>query len=158
MSSPSRLLMRFLTDFEQVFNVGQLRRSKYKQHAEVSGRKKDQSSNFFDSNNREAKREREHMASECLETLISWLKAGGNVGIHGPSHPHPFSIFTHTARIHRRDQQYTSTSTSPRRPRQARTRTQAALHRISLRRPCHPCCQHCCQGRFWGPRLRRYAS
>jgi hypothetical protein len=23
------------------------------------------------------------MASECLEDLIRWLKAGGNVGIHG---------------------------------------------------------------------------
>lgn len=23
------------------------------------------------------------MASECLEELIAWLKAGGNVGIHG---------------------------------------------------------------------------
>lgn len=81
----SNKLQRYLLWLEyevKVFNVGQLRRSKYKQHAEVSGRKKDQSSNFFDSNNREAKREREHMASECLETLISWLKAGGNVGIH----------------------------------------------------------------------------
>ena len=65
--------------------MGQLRRSKYKKQAEVSGIKGDQSANFFDSNNKAAQREREHMASECLETLISWLKAGGNVGIHGKS-------------------------------------------------------------------------
>jgi len=51
--------------------------------AEESGLKGDQSSNFFDTNNKDASREREHMASECLENLISWLKAGGNVGIHG---------------------------------------------------------------------------
>lgn len=25
------------------------------------------------------------MASDCLEDLIGWLKAGGNVGIHGQS-------------------------------------------------------------------------
>lgn len=49
----------------------------------MSGKKADQSSNFFDSKNKEAAREREHMAAECLEQLISWLKAGGNVGIHG---------------------------------------------------------------------------
>lgn len=49
----------------------------------MSGTKADQSANFFDSKNRSAQREREHMASECLEELISWLKAGGNVGIHG---------------------------------------------------------------------------
>jgi len=53
--------------------------------AEESGLKGDQSSNFFDTNNKDASREREHMASECLENLISWLKAGGNVGIHGAS-------------------------------------------------------------------------
>lgn len=70
----------------QVFNVGQLRRSKYKKQAEVSGEKADQSANFFDANNKSAAREREHMASECLEQLISWLKAGGNVGIHGAFH------------------------------------------------------------------------
>lgn len=51
--------------------------------AEESGRKEDQSANFFDNNNAEAAKARERMASDCLEDLIKWLKAGGNVGIHG---------------------------------------------------------------------------
>lgn len=55
----------------------------YKKRAESSGVKEDQSANFFDSNNEKAQRERENMASDCLESLIDWLKAGGNVGIHG---------------------------------------------------------------------------
>lgn len=79
------LFRPLLTCIAQVFNVGQLRRQKYKHQAEVSGHKADQSANFFDSKNKEAAREREHMAAECLEQLISWLKAGGNVGIHGQS-------------------------------------------------------------------------
>lgn len=66
-----------------MFNVGQLRRAKYAKMAAESGKKGDQSSNFFSETNKDARREREHMASECLENLISWLKAGGNVGIHG---------------------------------------------------------------------------
>ncbi|ORY72206.1 6-phosphofructo-2-kinase-domain-containing protein [Leucosporidium creatinivorum] len=81
----SNKLQRYLLWLEyevKVFNVGQLRRSKYKKQAEETGKKEDQSANFFDANNKSAAREREHMASECLEQLISWLKAGGNVGIH----------------------------------------------------------------------------
>lgn len=53
--------------------------------AEESGRKEDQSANFFDNSNAEAAKARERMASECLEDLIKWLKEGGNVGIHGQS-------------------------------------------------------------------------
>ncbi|KAM0756356.1 fructose-2,6-bisphosphatase [Meredithblackwellia eburnea MCA 4105] len=81
----SNKLRRYLLWLEydvKVFNVGQLRRSTYKKKAEQSGVKGDQSANFFDHNNKAAQREREHMASECLESLIAWLKAGGNVGIH----------------------------------------------------------------------------
>lgn len=78
-----------LTLLRQVFNVGQLRRSTYKKQAEVSGVKGDQSANFFDSNNKTAQQERERMASQSLEELISWLKAGGNVGIHGEPLFHP---------------------------------------------------------------------
>ncbi len=78
--------------------MGQLRRAKYAKMAEESGLKGDQSSNFFDTNNKDASREREHMASECLENLISWLKAGGNVGIHGKrAHsPPPSPPITHS--------------------------------------------------------------
>lgn len=68
---------------QQVFNVGQLRRSKYSKEAEVSGERPDQSSTYFDSTNKQAQRDREKLASQCLENLISWLKEGGNVGIHG---------------------------------------------------------------------------
>lgn len=102
-----------------MFNVGQLRRSKYKKQAEVSGIKGDQSSNFFDSNNKAAQREREHMASECLETLISWLKAGGNVGIHGLSSVSGAVDAAAELRVDRRDQQHPGAASSARRPHQA---------------------------------------
>lgn len=66
-----------------MFNVGQYRRAKYRELAKTSGKKADQSSNFFDAANPEASKAREAMAAECLEDLIKWLKEGGNVGIHG---------------------------------------------------------------------------
>ncbi|BGP45919.1 Fructose-2,6-bisphosphatase [Rhodotorula kratochvilovae] len=81
----SNKLQRYLLWLEyqvKVFNVGQYRRQIYRQMAEESGHKADQSSNFFDTKNEEASKAREAMASECLEDLIRWLKAGGNVGIH----------------------------------------------------------------------------
>ncbi|GAA5932925.1 fructose-2,6-bisphosphatase [Sporobolomyces koalae] len=81
----SNKLQRYLLWLEysvKVFNVGQYRRAKYRELAKVSGKKADQSSNFFDANNPEASKAREAMAAECLEDLIKWLKQGGNVGIH----------------------------------------------------------------------------
>lgn len=81
----SNKLQRYLLWLEydvKVFNVGQYRRAKYRELAKVSGKKADQSSNFFDANNPEASKAREAMAAECLEDLIKWLKNGGNVGIH----------------------------------------------------------------------------
>ena len=69
----------------QVFNVGQMRRAKYKKLLEETGKKADQSANFFDCSNDDAKAVREALAAECLENLIDWLKEGGNVGIHGAS-------------------------------------------------------------------------
>ncbi|BGP22653.1 Fructose-2,6-bisphosphatase [Rhodotorula toruloides] len=79
----SNKLQRYLLWLEyEVFNVGQYRRAKYRKLAEESGQKADQSSNFFDAKNASASKEREMMASECLEDLIRWLKDGGNVGIH----------------------------------------------------------------------------
>ncbi|KWU44883.1 fructose-2,6-bisphosphatase [Rhodotorula sp. JG-1b] len=79
----SNKLQRYLLWLEyQVFNVGQYRRAVYRKMAEESGRKEDQSANFFDNNNAEAAKARERMASDCLEDLIKWLKEGGNVGIH----------------------------------------------------------------------------
>lgn len=45
--------------------------------------KEDHNANYFDHNNSNAMKARESFAEESLESLISWLKAGGNVGIHG---------------------------------------------------------------------------
>jgi 6-phosphofructo-2-kinase/fructose-2,6-biphosphatase 2 len=67
----------------KVFNAGQLRRSKSKRIAELFGTKEDHSASFFDRDNAEASAKREKLSEECLESLISWLKEGGNVGIHG---------------------------------------------------------------------------
>lgn len=68
-----------------MFNVGQYRREKYRERAKLSGKKEDQSAHFFDSKNTTAHEAREGMAADCLESLIHWLKHGGNVGIHGAS-------------------------------------------------------------------------
>ncbi|MBW0475242.1 hypothetical protein O181_014957 [Austropuccinia psidii MF-1] len=81
----SNKLQRYLKWLEfsvRVFNVGQYRREKYKQRAKELGLKEDQSASFFDPNNTSASEVREQLAAECLEKLIAWLKAGGNVGIH----------------------------------------------------------------------------
>ncbi|POW01384.1 hypothetical protein PSTT_12501 [Puccinia striiformis] len=81
----SNKLQRYLKWLEfsvRVFNVGQHRRDKFRKMAQELGLKEDQSANFFDPNNEHARHVREELAAECLESLISWLKAGGNVGIH----------------------------------------------------------------------------
>ncbi|POW20136.1 hypothetical protein PSHT_03809 [Puccinia striiformis] len=83
----SNKLQRYLKWLEfsvRVFNVGQHRRDKFRKMAQELGLKEDQSANFFDPNNEHARHVREELAAECLESLISWLKAGGNVGIHDP--------------------------------------------------------------------------
>lgn len=81
----SNKLMRYLRWLEysvKVFNVGQLRRALAKAKLAKSGVKEDQSAAFFDPHNPAAYKLRTQMAEECLEQLITWLKKGGNVGIH----------------------------------------------------------------------------
>lgn len=78
--------------------MGQLRRSKAKSRASKqgeppshllpltihrTGKKENHSANFFSSENDEAARQREILAEESLEMLITWLHEGGNVAIHG---------------------------------------------------------------------------
>lgn len=66
----------------RIFNVGNKRRVaalNYEQ-TKVPGTKHD--ANFFDPSNAEYSSERDLLALETLEELISWLKRGGNVGIH----------------------------------------------------------------------------
>lgn len=47
-----------------------------------TGKKEVHSANFFSSQNDDAARQREILAEESLEMLISWLHEGGNVAIH----------------------------------------------------------------------------
>ncbi|KIJ06096.1 fructose-2,6-bisphosphate 2-phosphatase [Paxillus involutus ATCC 200175] len=78
-------LMRYLKWLEyevQVFNVGQLRRSRARQMALQSGITEDHTSKYFSHDNVEANRSRDKLAEDSLEMLIQWLKKGGNVGIH----------------------------------------------------------------------------
>jgi 6-phosphofructo-2-kinase/fructose-2,6-biphosphatase 2 len=51
-----------------------------------SGVKEDHSASYFSHSNEEATRLREQLSADSLEMLISWLKEGGNVGIHGTRH------------------------------------------------------------------------
>ncbi|KDN53122.1 bifunctional 6-phosphofructo-2-kinase/fructose-2,6-bisphosphate 2-phosphatase [Tilletiaria anomala UBC 951] len=81
----SNKLMRYLKWLEydvKVFNVGQMRRALARTKLRESGITEDHTASFFDPANPEAYALRSQMASECLEQLIIWLKAGGNVGIH----------------------------------------------------------------------------
>jgi 6-phosphofructo-2-kinase/fructose-2,6-biphosphatase 2 len=71
-----------------VFNVGQLRRSKARAEQQQGGEKVDHSADYFSASNEKGQAIREQLASESLESLISWLKKEGNVGIMGESH-HP---------------------------------------------------------------------
>ncbi|KAH9946407.1 bifunctional 6-phosphofructo-2-kinase/fructose-2,6-bisphosphate 2-phosphatase [Epithele typhae] len=79
----SNKLMRYLKWLEyNVFNVGQLRRSRARQKAQQSGKREDHTASYFSHDNSEATRIREELANDSLEMLIKWLKDGGNVGIH----------------------------------------------------------------------------
>jgi hypothetical protein len=48
-----------------------------------SGVKEVHNANYFSHDNEEATNLREKLAEDSLEMLITWLKEGGNVGIHG---------------------------------------------------------------------------
>ncbi|WFC99821.1 Fructose-2,6-bisphosphatase [Malassezia yamatoensis] len=82
----SNKLMRYLRWREykvKVFNVGQMRRAKARMRQEKTGVKEDQTAAFFDSHNAAGQKQRNELASECLEQLITWLRdREGNVGIH----------------------------------------------------------------------------
>lgn len=96
----------------QVFNVGQLRRSRARQRAQQyafapghsanllmsserhrSGKREDHTASYFSHDNVEATRLRDQLANDSLEMLIQWLKEGGNVGIHGESYSR---LYVHT--------------------------------------------------------------
>ncbi|KAF8610235.1 bifunctional 6-phosphofructo-2-kinase/fructose-2,6-bisphosphate 2-phosphatase [Ceratobasidium sp. AG-I] len=81
----SNKLTRYLKWLEysvEVFNVGQLRRSKARAKKEKSGITEDHTASYFSHSDDKASQLREALAEECLESLISWLKKGGNVAIH----------------------------------------------------------------------------
>ncbi|WRT70241.1 uncharacterized protein IL334_007236 [Kwoniella shivajii] len=80
----SNKLMRYLRWLEynvDVFNVGQLRRSKARSALKEGKEKVDHSATYFSHSNAQATQIREQLANETLESLISWLKKNGNVGI-----------------------------------------------------------------------------
>lgn len=66
----------------RIFNVGNKRRvaALHYEQTNVPGTKHD--ANFFDPANAQHSSERDLLAQETLQELISWLKRGGNVGIH----------------------------------------------------------------------------
>jgi 6-phosphofructo-2-kinase/fructose-2,6-biphosphatase 2 len=68
-----------------VFNVGQLRRSKARDAVTAGGEKQPHMADYFSHSNASAKSVREKLAEESLESLIRWLKEEGNVGIMGES-------------------------------------------------------------------------
>ncbi|CAG8433783.1 11365_t:CDS:10 [Diversispora eburnea] len=80
----TKKLKRYLTWLQyetKVFNVGNLRR-----HSSINNNNPPGSTShsfsFFDPHNEQAKQLREHIAMECLDELIDWLKKGGRIGIH----------------------------------------------------------------------------
>ncbi|KAK8853184.1 hypothetical protein IAR55_003886 [Kwoniella newhampshirensis] len=80
----SNKLMRYLRWLEynvDVFNVGQLRRSKARDQMQSGQGKVDHSATYFSHTDAKATKTRELLAEESLESLITWLKKEGNVGI-----------------------------------------------------------------------------
>jgi len=49
----------------------------------IRGIREDHTASWFSHDNTEANHSREKLAQDSLEMLITWLKEGGNVGIHG---------------------------------------------------------------------------
>ncbi|KAF8207114.1 fructose-2,6-bisphosphatase [Mycena galopus ATCC 62051] len=82
LSNKLMIYLKWLEYDVKVFNVGQLRRTRAKQKAQQSGIKEDHSADFFSSSNAQGTLSRDQLAEDSLEMLITWLKAGGNVGIH----------------------------------------------------------------------------
>ncbi|KAJ7221022.1 6-phosphofructo-2-kinase-domain-containing protein [Mycena haematopus] len=82
LSNKLMIYLKWLEYDVKVFNVGQLRRTRANQKAQQSGIKEDHSAVFFSSSNAEGTLSRDRLAEDSLEMLITWLKAGGNVGIH----------------------------------------------------------------------------
>ncbi|KAG8861970.1 Fructose-2,6-bisphosphatase [Tulasnella sp. 330] len=81
----SNKLTRYLQWLEykvKVFNVGQLRRKRAQEVEQQQGVKENHSAQYFSHSNEDAIKAREGLAEESLEMLITWLKGGGNVGIH----------------------------------------------------------------------------
>jgi len=48
-----------------------------------TGHQEAHTAQFFSGTNEDAMKKREQLAEESLEMLISWLRRGGNVAIHG---------------------------------------------------------------------------
>jgi 6-phosphofructo-2-kinase/fructose-2,6-biphosphatase 2 len=82
LSNKLMIYLKWLEYNVKVFNVGQLRRSRARQKAQMSGVREDHTASYFSNDNEEARRRREQLAEDSLEMLITWLKEGGNVGIH----------------------------------------------------------------------------
>lgn len=72
----ARKVARYLTWLgisTRVFNVGEYRRQKI-----GAG----QDANFFDPDNKEARKARLHMAIAALDDMLNWLRQGGKVAIY----------------------------------------------------------------------------
>ncbi|KAF9466579.1 6-phosphofructo-2-kinase-domain-containing protein [Collybia nuda] len=82
LSNKLEVYLKWLEYDVKVFNVGQLRRTRARQKAKLSGIKEDHTASWFSHDNPEATESRERLAQDSLEMLINWLKEGGNVGIH----------------------------------------------------------------------------
>ncbi|KAG8950433.1 Fructose-2,6-bisphosphatase [Tulasnella sp. 424] len=84
-SSIAVKLLRYLTWLEykvKIFNVGELRRKKNLEEEERQGIQGFSKRSSFDHVNPRTFHVAEKIADESLDNLISWLKAGGNIGIH----------------------------------------------------------------------------
>ncbi|RKP07080.1 6-phosphofructo-2-kinase-domain-containing protein, partial [Thamnocephalis sphaerospora] len=65
-----------------IFNVGNKRRNVIVEKAAAGQPTQEHDSHFFDPTNEDAKQLRDQLAMDCLEELLTWLKAGGKIGIH----------------------------------------------------------------------------
>lgn len=103
-SSLAKKLLRYLTWLEykvKIFNVGELRRKKTLEEKESQGIHGTTRPGSFDHTHVETLQSAEKIAEESLENLISWMKSGGNIGIHDARNTNRARRARITARVSR---------------------------------------------------------
>lgn len=119
-----------------------------------SGITEDHTASYFSHSDDKASQLREALAEECLESLIAWLKKGGNVAIHGMYADQVGAIWWMTFMVQMR-QTVLKQGGKPR----AFQPSLSALNLLNMKRKnCCPCCERAWTGSLVPGKLLRRSS